>query len=182
MKKLRRTLRAVISFVLTLSMLLTICSMSGVSMIYAAIAEEEIASYNITEAEKIELDSYATKIEDFVEPLFGKRQISSCEYMYNLDESADYICVEFETGGYVIYVKETMEMMEYNLQGRLPYDAAAKKYYAGPSNYLQKANSQFYDTITGARLSFLKSKCKLLHRKQEKKLLTKLLPNMMLLQ
>ena len=56
-----------------------------------------------------------------VQSVFENQDISSCEYLYNLDDSADYIYVEFEKGGYALLTYQTMELMEYSLQGKLPY-------------------------------------------------------------
>ena len=115
MKIKKRTLKAAISFLLTFCMLFSVCSLGG-SFAVSAIIPESVSSDDLTEAEKVEFDTYKTTIKDFVEPVFGERQISSCEYIYNLDDSADYICVTFQGGGYVIYAKETMEMLEYLLE------------------------------------------------------------------
>ncbi|MBR3862836.1 MAG: hypothetical protein IKM42_04185, partial [Clostridia bacterium] len=40
------------------------------------------------------------------------------------------------------------------LEGSLPYDkTASKKYYAGPTNYLQKQNNQFCNMLSGEKIS-----------------------------
>ena len=153
MKRTKRRIKVAISFLLAFCMLFSICSLGG-SFAVLAIIPENISSDDLTEAEKIELNTYKASINDFVKPVFGERQISSCEYIYNLDDSADYIYVEFESGGYVVYAKETMEMLEYSLQGSLPYDETdAKKYYAGPTNYLQKQNDQFCNMLSGEKIT-----------------------------
>lgn len=93
-----------------------------------------------------------------VQSVFENQDISSCEYLYNLDDSADYIYVEFEKGGYALLTYQTMELMEYSLQGKLPYsDNLSKKYYAGPSNYLYKNDNQFVNAITGEKIAINKS-------------------------
>lgn len=149
----RRKMKVIISCLLTLSVLFTVCSLSGSFVASALLPEESAVSLELTTTELIEIGSSSTTIEDFVKPVFGDRQIRSCEYIYNLDDNADYIYVEFEAGGYVVYAKETMEMMEYSPQGSLPYDGVSAKYYAGPNNYLQKQSGQFYHTITGERIA-----------------------------
>lgn len=154
MKRTKRRIKVSISFLLAFCMLFSICSLGGSFAVTAIMPEDISTLHELTETEKVELSTYKTKIEDFVQSVFGKRQISSCEYIYNLDDSADYICVTFESGGYVIYAKETMEMLEYNLEGSLPYDkTASKKYYAGPTNYLQKQNNQFCNMLSGEKIS-----------------------------
>ncbi len=95
------------------------------------------------------------KIENQVsiKSIFEKNTIKTYELIYNLDDSADYFYVEFEKGGYAVFATKTMEMMEYSLQGRIPYTTSnSKKYYAGPSNYLQKSNDKFIDVSTGTQL------------------------------
>ncbi len=42
-----------------------------------------------------------------------------------------------------------MELLEYSLQDRLPYDLTLRKYYAGPSIYLHKNENQLYYAQTG---------------------------------
>lgn len=94
-------------------------------------------------------ESYSENKGQSLQTAFANKSISSCEFIYNLDDSADYIYVEFKGGGYAIFSKNTMEMMEYSMEGSLPLsDSTDKYYYAGPSNYLQKANNKFINAIT----------------------------------
>jgi len=46
--------------------------------------------------------------------LFGDISIKSGEYLYNLDESPDFIYVEFEDFGYAIYSSQTLDILEYS--------------------------------------------------------------------
>lgn len=95
------------------------------------------------------LDKKEYDIEDVTKELIGNVSVSKSEYLYNLDDSADYIYVEFENSGYAIFLKETMEMMEYSAQGKLDYaNHNTRKYYGGPSAYLIKENDYFIDTTT----------------------------------
>ena len=81
--------------------------------------------------------------------LFGDVNIKSCEYFYNLDDSADYIYVEFDNAGYAIFLKETMELLEYSAQGQLNYpETVAAKYYGGPSTYMVKEDDCFVDIMS----------------------------------
>ena len=83
---------------------------------------------------KIKVSGYENVVENFVEPIFGKRAVSLCEYAYSLDGSADFIYVEFAQGGYVIFAKDTMEMIEYSLVGVSPFgEFDGERYYAGPA-------------------------------------------------
>ena len=84
---------------------------------------------------------------------FDDVKIKTTEFLYNYDGSADYVYTEFEDSGYAVYLKENMELLEYSLDGSLPYqNARAKKYYGGPKNYLNKEGEQFVNTLTGESL------------------------------
>ena len=138
MKITKRTLIVIVSFILAMSLLVSIGSIGSIS-VFATTTTDNFVSNEISQDEKNEIKEYKAVVDSFVEPIFGDRIISSCEYIYNLDNSADYIYVEFENGGYAIYAKQTMEMLEYSLQDSLPYtDSNASKYYAGPANYFYK--------------------------------------------
>ena len=52
------------------------------------------------------------RIDSVTYEIFGDKKIRSSEYLYNLDDSPDFIYVDFENYGYVVYFKDTMEMME----------------------------------------------------------------------
>ncbi len=88
-----------------------------------------------------------------VEEKLTDKVISRCELLYNLDDSADYIYVEFANEGYAIFSSITMEMMEYSLQGKSPYYSSKDKmYYSGPSNYLIKKGDVFIDVETNDQI------------------------------
>lgn len=96
------------------------------------------------------LDTQKYNIESVSQELFGDVQINSSEFLYNLDESSDYIYVTFEGDGYAVFLKDTMELMEYSPQGRLSYpNTIARKYYGGPNVYLTKENNCFVNTVSG---------------------------------
>ncbi len=146
MKKIRK----ITSFSFLLLPVLVLFILSSLSGTMTAFASTESTTI-LSNAEKS--SSLGT-----VESVFSGKSVSSCEYIYNLDDSADYIYVEFENGGYAVYAKNTMEMMEYSLQGNLPYDTSvSKKYYAGPSNYLQNVDGQFYNVESGEQLTLSKA-------------------------
>ena len=81
---------------------------------------------------------------------FGGKAVRFCKYIYNLDDSADYIYVEFQGGGSFIFFRETREIMEFNYMGAVPYFASdARNYYGGPFSYLSKNDSVFVNMLTG---------------------------------
>ena len=84
-------------------------------------------------------------VEKVTNELFGNVSIKSSEYLYNLDDSADYIYVELNDGGYAVFLKETMELLEYSQQGKLNYPKNSSKYYGGPSLYMVKDDDCFVD-------------------------------------
>ena len=133
-----------ISFMLVLT---TVFSLFGVLGSVGAVAAEESIACSETAKENKELSTKDG--ENTLQSTFSGKTIRDCEYVYNLDDSADYIYVAFEEGGYALFSRDTMEMMEYSLQGALPYsNSSTKNYYAGPTNYLQKSNSKFVDMRT----------------------------------
>lgn len=93
-----------------------------------------------------------------VRSIFDNKTIKACETLYNLDDSDDYISVVFENGGYAIFVKRTMELMEYSMQDTFPYESTMqKKYYAGPTNYFKKSAEGFTNLLSGERLEISNS-------------------------
>lgn len=83
--------------------------------------------------------------------IFGNTEIESCEYLYGLDNSSDYIYVDFSEQGYVIYHKDSAEMLEYSPTGDGPYcGIEERKYYAGPSNYYIKEEGGFVNVSNKA--------------------------------
>lgn len=112
-------------------------------------------SLNIFAAKKDDYhnDTSFMTTDESLHDIFTDVKVSKCKYIYNLDDSADYIYVEFENGGYAIFSRETMEMMEYSLKNVLPYsDSFTKNYYAGPANYLKKLDSNFVNMITDEKI------------------------------
>ena len=88
-------------------------------------------------------------IKQVANEMFGDVNIKKCEYLYNLDDSADYIYVEFDGAGYAVFLKGTMELLEYSTQGKLDYSqTTSTKYYGGPGAYFVKANGSFVDALT----------------------------------
>ena len=130
-------LKAVINKLLFSSILLfTIITITAVSNKYISVYAF------VKDSEQV------TLIKEVTNDLFNNVEISLMEYLYNLDESPDYIYVEFEGSGYVVYSSETLDVMEYSLKGSLPYNTDEKKYYAGPTNYLKKEKENFKNVTT----------------------------------
>ncbi len=68
-----------------------------------------------------QLTAYKTDIEKISQELFGKVIIGSKEFLFNLDESPDFIYVDFTNYGYAVFAAENLELLEYAAQGSLPY-------------------------------------------------------------
>lgn len=90
-----------------------------------------------------------TNIENVTREIFGNKKIGLIESLYNLDESADYIYVDFSDYGYAVFLRDTLELMEYAPTGSLPYSDTRPKYYAGPANYLEKDGERFVNIVNG---------------------------------
>lgn len=90
-------------------------------------------------------------LESLINCMFGNINIAKAEYLYNLDETNDYIYVEFENNGYAVYFKDTLELLEYSAQGKIDYpNTSENKYYGGPGKYFVKQNNTFSDIKTNA--------------------------------
>ena len=112
-------------------------------------------------------------IEEISKDVLGDVSIRKTEILYNLDDSADYVYVEFEGGGYAVFLKQTMEMMEYSMRGSLTYDnSISKKYYGGPGYYLIKDNNCFVDTSTNQRIQIADEELQLYSSEIRKSLLS----------
>ena len=82
--------------------------------------------------------------------LFLKKEVDDMGYMFNYDDSVDFIYADFKgSSGYIIFAEETLEILEYTTNGDFPYvDDEDKKYYGGPGAYLTKRGNMFIDAIT----------------------------------
>lgn len=89
-------------------------------------------------------------VEKVVADLFGNdAKIAYGEFLYNFDQSSDYVYVEFENTGYAVFLKETMELLEFSPTGKLCYpEIMSFKYYGGPGSYYYKRNNYFVDAMT----------------------------------
>lgn len=67
----------------------------------------------------------------------------SSSYLKGLDGEEDYILSQGEAGGYAIYEKESMELIEYSIDGEA-YSSIDKedRYYGGPVNHFTEKNNQ----------------------------------------
>lgn len=89
-------------------------------------------------------------IERVIDESLGDVTMRSSEYLYNLDDSSDYIYVEFEEGGYAVILKQTFELLEYSYSGTLEYPTTEDmKYYGGPGLYFSKVDDEFIDIKSG---------------------------------
>jgi hypothetical protein len=89
------------------------------------------------------------------ESLFMDKEIEATGYLYNYDESADYIYIYFKGfTGYAIFTEETLELLEYSAVGDFPFmTVESKKYYGGPRAYFSKSGELFVNTITNEQIS-----------------------------
>ncbi len=96
-------------------------------------------------------------VERAIDETLGNVTMQSSEYLYNLDDSSDYIYVEFEEGGYAVLLKQTLELLEYSYSGKIEYpDTTDPKYYGGPGLYLSKVDERFIDIKSGTPVEISK--------------------------
>lgn len=87
-------------------------------------------------------------LNQIVLKMFGKK-ISSVDTWYNLDDTPEYIYVEFCDGGYAVFYS-TLELLEFSNSGRyIDINTKEKVYYTGPTNVFYKKNNNFQNLITG---------------------------------
>lgn len=55
--------------------------------------------------------SYDKNVDEISQELFGNMGIKTKEYLYNFDDSPDYIYIDFENYGYAVYLRETLELL-----------------------------------------------------------------------
>lgn len=115
------------------------------------------ASENTNEkASESQLDNNDIKFQELtskhstINDIINDALVESCDYLYSMDDSADFIYMELSSGGYAIFLSQTMELLEYSPTGNLNYPASdSKKYYCGPGRYLSKESDKFVDISSG---------------------------------
>ncbi|MBR6737005.1 MAG: C10 family peptidase [Clostridia bacterium] len=79
----------------------------------------------------------------------------TAKYIKGLDNNEDFIVVETENGGYVIFEKTSFDLIEYSPIDKSPYVdiSSSNSYYAGPSQYYKKDGNQIRHTKLNKVLS-----------------------------
>jgi len=110
---------------------------------------------NFTQKVSVHAEELLQEESSSVYDLFSKKKIETTGYLFNYDESADYIYVDFaDSTGYAVFTEETMELLEYTTVGNFPYKVTDSiMYYGGPSAYYTKSGEQFVNTITNEQFS-----------------------------
>lgn len=80
----------------------------------------------------------------------AKRGYLDASFLKGADGNEDFIIVECESGGYAIYERETMELIEYSNSDKSPYTSITKsnRRYLGPANYYKKNNDNIENINT----------------------------------
>ncbi len=120
------------------SIIVALCILFNVKDVFAKVdSNKEISS------------TVKYSVEQVSKEMLGEEKISKSEYLLNLDGASDYVYVEFKDGGYAIFLKESMELMERSQQGKLNFPTdKGDKYYGGPGTYLYKDNDSFVNCRT----------------------------------
>lgn len=84
-----------------------------------------------------------------------KGKIIRAEFLKGLDNNEDYIIVSCENGGYAIFDRENIELIEYSLDNPTPYQNIKNEscYYGGPTNYYQKKGNKVVHLYNGEDIS-----------------------------
>lgn len=131
------------------SILLLFCITFSFSSLFATAIESPSDTSPVEYSEKVVSDNSSAETSNTLQSTFKDRTISSCEFIYNLDGSPDYIYATLQGGGYAILSRTTLELLEYSPQGSAPYQGvSAQGYYAGPGNYLEKTAAGYKDIIS----------------------------------
>lgn len=72
-----------------------------------------------------------SNIQKITYELFEDAKIKSYEYLYGFNDAPDFIYIDFENSGYAIYLRDTLELLEFSPKGSLPFPAngARKRLY-----------------------------------------------------
>ena len=65
------------------------------------------------------LTAYTDDIVKISQELLGNVIIGSKEFLFNLDESPDFIYVNYINSGYAVFAAESLEPLEFAAQGSL---------------------------------------------------------------
>jgi hypothetical protein len=107
------------------------------------------------------LMAYTSDIEKISQEIFGNVIIGSQEFLFNLDESPDFIYVDFTNYGYAVFAADSLELLEYSAQGSLPYQSTrGRRYYNGPKGYFSKVNEHFVNEVTNESFAISASEAK----------------------
>ena len=79
-------------------------------------------------------------------------------FLKGLNGDEDFILAYTNDGGYAVFSREDMQLLEYSKSGN-PYAGINNNlsYYAGPTNYYEKNNSTFSDVMRGDALTALQA-------------------------
>ena len=125
----------------------------GIGLLFAILLVSSVALITQGVSVYANHDLFETPLT--INELFSNKGIDSSGYLFNYDESADYVYIDFAgSSGYAIFAQETQELLEYATVGDFPYEETnGKKYYGGPTAYFNKNGGQFTNTITNETLS-----------------------------
>ena len=83
-------------------------------ILFASIYYANTNTNTMPDALAIESNTLYSEIQIVCKELFGEDvNIRKAECLYNLDESADFIYVEFDSSGYAVFANQTLDILEY---------------------------------------------------------------------
>lgn len=84
-------------------------------------------------------------IKDCAKDLVGS-DVKKAHPLKNLDEQEDFLYVEYETGGYAVFYKDTMEMLEYSPTGSIE-SLEENDYYCGPKSFFKNEKNTMKSVV-----------------------------------
>ncbi len=100
------------------------------------LVENGSVKYEAGASKTVKVLSARNTVEDILMDISDE----TCRYLYSPDGSRDFIYSELEGGGYVVFLSDTLEMLEYSPYGAINYpEEAMTEVYCGPGAYYTAA-------------------------------------------
>ena len=144
--------RKVLSMLLTVAVLGTSFVMSSTEKLDETLEQAEEFAQTLFETELGKEEQESKELLEILgeEEKDTKGGYIHASYLQGLDGEEDYILVQRENGGYAIFEKESMEVIEYSNLSSAPYQGLlVDRYYAGPANYYEKKDGKIKNVHTG---------------------------------
>ncbi len=104
------------------------------------------ARFEPLKADSLNLEK-SIDLYEYAQELFGKSVID-IKSLPSLDDSEDFLCALFDSGGYAIFYRESLELLEYSPNSNIKelYEKD-KLYYTGPKGFFKKTGSYLTNVL-----------------------------------